>query len=497
MSSSLPPDSDQNPKLLKILHVDDTDAQRYALSRVLRRAGFDVLEARTGRQALDLVTQLPDLVILDVNLPDIDGFAVCKQIKANEATARIPVLHLSATMVSTEARVAGLNGGADAYLVQPVQHDELLATVRALLRVRKAEEALWTSERQYRLFFEANPLACWVFSASDLRILAVNEAAVQQYGYSREEFIGLTTRDIMAEESSVAAMLSQSPAPAFQLGTIHKHKTKTGKVLDVEEVWAPLHLNGKDARLAIVQDITAKLLREESQRREEMQRLLLERVLKAQEEERQRISRELHDEAGQLMTSLLVGLRAMGDARQLKDAKTQAKELRKITSKAIEEVGRLARGLHSSILDQFGLREAIEKIATEHSSLHQVPVDLDFGETPVSELSAQLQIGIYRIIQEALTNVARHSQATSVSVRFEWRDPWLKLFIRDDGRGFRSRNLSELPSKHLGIEGMRQRSIILGGTLEIKSEPDKGTLIEVRLPVSRSQGANSAAPCSF
>jgi PAS domain S-box-containing protein len=330
-----------------------------------------------------------------------------------------------------------------------------------------------------------------------LRILAVNEAAVQQYGYSREEFIGLTIRDIMPDESSPAAIPTDGPAPAFQPGTIHKHKTKSGTVLDVEEVWAPLHLNGKDVRLAIVQDITAKLLRQESQRREEMQRLLLERVLKAQEEERQRISRELHDEAGQLMTSLLVGLRALGDARQLKDAKIQAKGLRKITSKAIEEVGRLARGLHSSVLDQFGLREAIEKVATEHSSLHQVPVELDFGEIPFSELGTQLQIGIYRIIQEALTNVARHSQATSVSVRFEWSDPLLKLFIRDDGRGFRSRNLSELPSKHLGIEGMRQRAIILGGALDIKSELNKGTSIEVRLPVSGSQGVNSGGAGPF
>jgi signal transduction histidine kinase len=102
-------------------------------------------------------------------------------------------------------------------------------------------------------------------------------------------------------------------------------------------------------------------------------------------------------------------------------------------------------------------------------------------------LDKQLQIGIYRIIQEALTNVARHSGATSVSVRLEWDDPLLRLFIRDNGRGFISRNLSELPSKHLGIEGMRQRAIILGGALNINSEPDKGTLIEVRLPVAGSQ----------
>src|SRR5690349_4770367 len=285
-------DEEAASKTLKILHVDDTEAQRYAVSRVLRRAGFEVIEAGTGQQALHLMADSPDLVILDVNLPDIDGYAICRQIKSNEVTSRTPVLHLSATMISTEARVQGLEGGADAYLVQPVQPEELVATVRALLRVRKAEEALWTSEQQYRLFFEANPLACWVFDASDFRILAVNEAAVRQYEYSREEFMSLKVADI------AAVAQSDAEPHRFSSEDIHKHKTKSGRLLDVQEAGTPLRLNGRDVRLAIVQDVSARLLREESQRREEMQRLLLERILQAQEAERQRIARELHDEAG-------------------------------------------------------------------------------------------------------------------------------------------------------------------------------------------------------
>jgi PAS domain S-box-containing protein len=466
-----------------ILHVDDTDAQRYAISRVLRHAGFEVLEARTGRQALEIVERLPDLVILDVNLPDISGFAVCKQIKANEATARIPVLHLSATMVSTGARVAGLDGGADGYLVQPVEPEELVATIRALLRVRKAEEALWKSEQQYRLFFETNPLACWVFSTSDLKILAVNEAAVKQYGYSREEFMTLTFRDISSQEWADRV---DSDVPPFRSATVLQHRTKSGELLDVEEVWAPLHLNGRDARLAIVQNVSERLKREEAQRQEEIRRLLLEHVLQAQEEERQRIARELHDEAGQLMTSLLVGLRAVSDARQLKDAKTQARALRKIASKAIGEVGRLARGLHSSVLDELGLRDAIQRFTDDYSAVHRVRVDLDFGQTPFSGLDSSAQIGLYRIIQEALTNVARHSHAQTVSVMFDWHQPLLRLMIRDDGAGFRSRNVGDRPSNHLGIEGMRQRASMLGGAFDIKSEPNKGTLIEVRLTLPES-----------
>lgn len=473
----------KEPRGPTILHVDDTDAQRYAISRVLRNAGFEVLEARTGLQALEIVEQLPDLVILDVNLPDISGFAVCKQIKANEATARIPVLHLSATMISTDARVAGLDGGADGYMVQPLEPEELVATVRAFLRVRKAEEALWESEQQYRLFFETNPLACWVFNTSDLKILAVNEAAVKQYGYSREEFVTLTLRDISSQEWTDPI---DSSAPHFRPTTVLQHRTKSGERLDVEEVWAPLHLNGSEARLAIVQNVSEKLKVEEEQRQEEIRRLLLEHVLHAQEEERRRIARELHDEAGQLMTSLLVGLRSVSDARQLKDAKKQAKVLRKIASKAIGEVGRLARGLHSNVLDELGLRDAVQRFTDDYSSVHGVRVDLDFGPTPFSRLDNPAQMGLYRIIQEALTNVARHSHAETVSVVFDWHEPLLRLMIHDDGEGFRSGNVGDRPSNHLGIEGMRQRASMLGGTFEIKSQLKKGTSIEVRLTLRES-----------
>jgi signal transduction histidine kinase len=274
---------------------------------------------------------------------------------------------------------------------------------------------------------------------------------------------------------------------AFSSDSTLKHKTKTGEVLDVEEVWAPLHLSGSDARLAIVQNVSEKRHRAEEQRREEMRRLLLEHVLQAQEEERRRIARELHDEAGQLMTSLLVGLRGVSDARQLKVAKTQAKELRKIASKAIGEVGRLARGLHSSVLDELGLKDALQRFTDEYASVHHIRVKLNFGETPFSRLDTPMQIGLYRIIQEALTNVARHAQAKTVSVIFNWDAPRLRLVIQDDGQGFQSRNLSEQPSSHLGIEGMRQRASMLGGTLEVSSEPDRGTVVEVRLSLPNAQ----------
>ena len=136
---------------VKILAVDDNEALRYSLVRSLRDAGYQVIEARTGTEALQLVEQMPDLVTLDVNLPDMHGFDVCRKIKTNPATAHIPVLHLSSTFIEPDARVQGLASGADAYLAEPIDRAELVATVGALLRLKTAE----TLARQHALVAEA------------------------------------------------------------------------------------------------------------------------------------------------------------------------------------------------------------------------------------------------------------------------------------------------------------------------------------------------------
>jgi signal transduction histidine kinase len=123
-----------------ILNVDDHEAGRYVKSRLLRQAGFEVAEAATGGQALELVASLrPWLVVLDVNLPDMSGLTVCRLIKTDKDLSTTPVLQISAAAISPQDRAGGLDNGADAYLVEPVDAVVLVATVRALLRMRKAE----------------------------------------------------------------------------------------------------------------------------------------------------------------------------------------------------------------------------------------------------------------------------------------------------------------------------------------------------------------------
>src|SRR5262249_41333542 len=143
------------PSPPSILYVDDDEVNRHALTWMLQHAGFRTREAKTGADALRLAAEKPDLIILDVNLPDIDGFEVCRRIKGQPATAAIPVLHVSGVFVRSEDRTHGLEGGADAYLTKPAEPREVVATVRALLRVRKAEEAARRAAYQWQVTFDA------------------------------------------------------------------------------------------------------------------------------------------------------------------------------------------------------------------------------------------------------------------------------------------------------------------------------------------------------
>lgn len=124
-----------------ILHVDDDEANRYAVRRILEKSGFEVQEAANGSDGLKQAKILnPDLIVLDIKLPDIDGYEVCRRIKADEVLSQIPVLQTSASFVSSEHKVTGLESGADGYLVQPIDGSVLVATVRSLLRIRLAEK---------------------------------------------------------------------------------------------------------------------------------------------------------------------------------------------------------------------------------------------------------------------------------------------------------------------------------------------------------------------
>ena len=223
---------------------------------------------------------------------------------------------------------------------------------------------------------------------------------------------------------------------------------------------------------------------EEITQTEATHRLLLERTLAAQEEERRRIARELHDEAGQLLTALLVGLRSLEDTRKLSDVKAHGRQLREIAAQAIDEVGRLARGLHPSVLDDHGLGVALRRYITEYQTTHKIAVDLVLNALDSSNLPPAVQIALYRILQEALTNVARHSGARKVRIQFTRSETALEAEVIDDGCGFDAKAVA-VSTHRLGIQSMRERAALLGGTMTFTAQR-KGTRMLVQVPLVHS-----------
>ncbi|MBG1240887.1 hybrid sensor histidine kinase/response regulator [Nostoc sp. NZL] len=190
------------PRII-ILHVDDNEANRYIVTRILQNAGFTVVEAATGAAGLKAAAEhQPTLVILDVKLPDISGFEVCRQIKANPETAFIPVLHLSASFIQSQDKAEGLDSGADAYLVQPVEPIELLATVRSLLRIRRAEEAALSSAREWQTTFDSIKDSVCLVDREGI-ILRCNLAMMQLFCKPSHKILGCVHHELMGAELGI------------------------------------------------------------------------------------------------------------------------------------------------------------------------------------------------------------------------------------------------------------------------------------------------------
>jgi len=202
------------------------------------------------------------------------------------------------------------------------------------------------------------------------------------------------------------------------------------------------------------------------------------RVVEAQELERRRLARELHDETGQALTSILLGVRAIRRAGSPAEAEQAENDVRAQIVQALQDVRALAVELRPAALDDFGLVPAIERLAEtfqERSGLEtMVQANID------GRLPAEIETVLYRVVQEALTNVAKHASAERVSIVLRSRDNSVAATIDDDGRGF---VIDDIRHEALGLLGMRERLALVGGTLEVESSPESGTTIAAQVPV--------------
>jgi signal transduction histidine kinase len=205
----------------------------------------------------------------------------------------------------------------------------------------------------------------------------------------------------------------------------------------------------------------------------------LRRVVEAQELERRRLARELHDETGQALTSILLGLKALEEKVDDTDSRAAAAELRELVVATLQDVRRLAVELRPSALDDFGLVAALERLTASISEQTGIAIDFEPALT-TDRLPEEVETALYRIVQESLTNVVKHAKARNVSVLLALKDGAVKAMIEDDGGGF---DPAERTGEGFGLVGMRERLALLGGRLEIESSDGAGTTVAAEVPL--------------
>lgn len=220
-------------------------------------------------------------------------------------------------------------------------------------------------------------------------------------------------------------------------------------------------------RAAVAVDLSERIARDS-----------LRRVVEAQELERRRLARELHDETGQALTSILLGLKGLEERMDDAESREAAEELRELVVSTLQDVRRLAVELRPSALDDFGLVAALERLTG--SFAEQTGIAVDFQTALAEErLPEEVETAIYRIVQESLTNVVKHARARRVSILLARKDGAVKAVVEDDGQGFD-------PAEQTGgsgLVGMRERLALLGGRLAVESAPDRGTTVAAEVPL--------------
>ena len=234
-----------------ILVVDDRPASRYTLAHALKRAGYYVLEAGTGTEALELAAQVPSAILLDVKLPDILGYEVCRRLKANPRTSHIPVLQLSAAFLDNESRVYALESGADAYLTQPVEPNVLVATVKSLVKIHEAESLAKLSSKQWQSTFDALSEGVAVLNESG-NIARCNRALTELLGQSYTEIEGKLVSDVLG--SSLVANLANDQG--VQAGEVVRNSRYFQVRIE------PVLMEGPTGGILVLTDLTGRKMAE-------------------------------------------------------------------------------------------------------------------------------------------------------------------------------------------------------------------------------------------
>lgn len=424
----------------------------------------------------------PDVIIADYRLPGMTGLELLQALRNRKEA--VPVV-LVTGHGDEQIAVQAIKQGAQDYLVKSPDSFLLIPGIVAkIVSERRLRTCLEETERCFQDL--AVSTLTWIWEIDPEGRYTYSNAVVESIlGYRCEEMLGKHCSDFFPEEERADLWLAltrimdaRSPLSGLVRRLVHKH----GHEVIMESNGIPLL------------DKSGKLLgyrgmdRDITQRRqaEEHIRLLTRQLMRAQENERQKLSRDLHDTIAQDLSSLKIGLSTLLDDLPDAGPRTRARisQLSEMLQKTITTVRDLSYDLRPVTLDQFGLVQTIQQVTEEFSERNGIEVDFLSAGMDDLELGYEMRITLFRLIQEGLNNIRKHAEAQRVSLRLVGSYPKIILRIEDDGKGFhvQERMTSAVKERHMGLRSMEERVALLGGTMKLDSLPSLGTRIRIEVP---------------
>jgi signal transduction histidine kinase len=526
-----------------ILVVDDEPDVARIMAINLEMEGYLVRMAYNGRQALEEVAlRKPDCILLDIMMPEIDGWEVLRVLKADPNTVEIPVIVVTARSTDVD-QIKGFSGGAVEYVTKPFDPSELtqyvaralkprdeqieeerrqdrisklqLSTIyditEALISTLEIDEVLEIIAEKLLILFDLDLCGISLLepSGNELRMAcgrsssSLSQEDVAPLSISLTQLEGILPMDplsISGPQAVSIPVLTAGGGGTF-LKRLHslyllplRAKGKfTGVIFLGGKGVMPLGEVERDLLTAIGNEAAMAIentrLYDNLRYDEEVHRELLQRVITAQEDERRRVAIELHDGIVQNIVSALYRLQLcsakLGDAPD--EVKEALQEALGIVDASITEIRQIIGGLRPTMLDDLGLMMALERYiqSTQRETASSLSIELREGETP--QLSPDAETTLFRIAQEGLNNIIKHSQCQKAVLSVVVQDGDLLLTIEDDGAGFEIPSLQRRTTHSFGLVGMRERAQALGGILEVNSSPMQGTKVTARFPLESVQ----------
>lgn len=411
-----------------------------------------------------------DVILLDLTLADKSGQDLITEML--KVASLCPIIILTG-YADIDFSIKSISQGILDYLLKDdLNAATLYKSIIYAIERKKAISELKESEKRYSDLFYLSPQPMWVFDPETFRFVQVNKAALELYGYSEEEFLNMSLMDIQQEEdiNMVKELLKKRNIDDRIFKRTFRHSKKSGEIIEVEIYRTPIIINDKSFQSVIAIDVTEKNLYEHK---------IIKAIIKTQEDERYEIGGELHDNVCQILAAsqLFLGM--------LKESLVPSKmplfnQCRENISLASDEIRNLSHRLAPAFFDNSTMEEAFRRLFSTFNIGEKLEIVLNFDDAVKEyKLSLEIQLNLYRILQEQLRNILKYAKATLIEVDVLIYDNKLKMRVSDNGAGF---NVDTVKGG-IGIANMKRRAELFSGKFEIDSSPGNGCFIVISIPL--------------